>query len=239
MRFLFPVLCRKQTDVLNRRDMGDAMYKYMNKFFCMIAAAITSYAVNMIYNITNSFAATYVCGQTTITTHTYNVCQSGNWWRPEMMGSRCGTNPSEWRSHCPSVAYDSVYNSWVSGWTCSGTIYNGTESGLCDCWYTYGAQIYASTSVGVCGTMHICSGTVRSAECNTGPYNAGYIVGGNVRTCACCPTSPVDGVPTQNSLTVLSMYNATSAAECYIVGDFSDDTGLFEYTDDNRCYYAS
>lgn len=246
MRFLFPVLCRKQTDVLNRRDMGDAMYKYMNKFFCMIAAAITSYAVNMVYNLSNALALTapISCGTTMLTNYRGNICQSGNYWYPTS-GSKCGTG-NNWRTHCPSEAYDAMHDSWVSGWTCSGTISNASY-GYCSCSQTYRSTISAIPVTGACGTQYWCgsgvSGTVKTVECNTGPFSAGYqAASGGLRQtlyCACCPKSPVDGEIGQGSYMVYANYDATSSAGCYVVGEFSDDTGLFEYTDDNRCYYAS
>ena len=243
MRFLFPVLCRKQTDVLNRRDMGDAMYKYMNKFFCMIAAAITSYAVNMVYVLDNALGITVTCPSVRTTSVSYNTatCKSGSWWRPDLPYGKCGTG-AEWENHCASYGR--------AGWSCTGSVYSmEPATGWCTCSSTYIGYTTpnAIPVTGACGTQYWCgsgsTGTVKTVECNTGPFSAGYQAasGGLRRTlyCACCPKSPVDGEIGQGSYMVYANYDATSSAGCYVVGEFSDDTGLFEYTDDNRCYYAS
>ncbi|MDR2413010.1 MAG: hypothetical protein LBD50_02235 [Rickettsiales bacterium] len=124
---------------------------------------------------------------------------------------------------CKSGAY--------AGWSCSG--YLAASSGSCLC-SSY-VSLYtpeAVSSVQNCGTTIWCAGRFVSLSCNTSG-SAGYLI--NASHCACCPQgSGLNGIGS-----LYSDYNANASSQCYIVGEFSDDEGLFEYTNEDKCYYVS
>ena len=216
------------------------MNKYLNKFFCMISAAIASYAVNMMYKMNSAFAVTYNCGSSIYTDYNNNTCQSGNWWYP---GSRCGSN-SDWKSFCRAV---DIWGSTIDGWTCTGTVANSTY-GYCDCWNVATSYITAVTSAVQCGTHYICRSSagnperVVAIECNTGPNNAGYesySLDSNKQRhnfCACCPSGS-DLTAAGNGFSVYANVGAQSATGCYVVGELKDTSGLYKYTNTDKCYY--
>ena len=216
------------------------MYKYMNKFFCFLTAMLTSVVVNLFYQLENAFALTpgpdRVCN-TVSTVYHNNICQYGSYWYPNS-GSKCGTAISSW-SHCKEYGR--------GGWSCKGSVVNASYA-YCNCSSLSYVTYQPLPKAEACGTKWYCGSESASdfsivyVECNTGPNNAGYstIAGGILATldCACCPSAsdlPWD----QGSGGVYSAYDAGAASDCYIMGTLRDSTGLYQYTDENKCYYAS
>lgn len=212
------------------------MNKYMNKFFCMIAATVASYAVNIVYNLHSAFAVIWETGQdcgTFYVTRTNTMylsttctrsCSTAHFYLNIITHSMERTLPSGYsRLGCTSYNSEYYYGGWSSaGATCS---YGSTEL-----MYSRPNAVFKTFD---CGTAKWCDGSGWvEVRCNTAG-NAGYISG--LTGCNCCPGAMLgDG-----SYNVYADYDAMAAADCYIVGEIKDETGLFQYTDDNRCYYAS
>ena len=218
------------------------MNKYMNKFFCMIAATVASYAVNIVYNLHSAFAVVWETGTTCApgsttswhTTYVHDNCS-------DMVHSTC----SVWRWYTTGITQSKAAYLIAAGWQlvgCSGDNPTGSAYGSgygsarASCSYqSYERRPYQPKvdfrSLG-CGSYKYCDDRLDEFHCNTAG-NAGYISG--LTGCNCCPGAMLgDG-----SYNVYADYDAMAAADCYIVGTIKDETGLFQYTDDNRCYYAS
>lgn len=202
-----------------------------------MAAMATSTFVNMIYNISNAIANPVpICpsaGSSTVYSYNSATCNSRDgWWYPSYSGgSRCGSG-NNWTSFCAS--YGRI------GWSCRGSIDSYTPSGYCVCsssYVTYFGGGPAKEQVGDCGTAYVCdNGSVIDVVCNDGVMQRGSAGYESPSGCICCPAvSDALG----GSWNIYANYDATAAAECYVVGYIQDETGLYQYTDDNRCYYAS
>ena len=212
------------------------MPKYISKFYFLVAAMATSTIVNMIYNINKAFAdvPTLVpcpmAGSSTVMEFNTSSCGSRDgWWYPGYAsGSRCGSG-NAWTGFCASYGR--------AGWSCTGSVQSGwNESGYCKCSSSFITYFDggAAAAVGIdCGVAYSCEGVgVVSVACNTAD-TPGYKSG--TAACVCCPKITDAG----NNFKLYSAYNASAASDCYVVGTLQDETGLYQYTDDNRCYYAS
>lgn len=209
------------------------MYKYMNKFLCLIATAVASYAVNMFYNINHAFAVIWETGTactmirkstwSTTYSHTYcngMSCTGCNAYMTNGLRESMSTALPGWGFVSCGCQVVQVYASVRA--SCAFASYKATS------WLP--TPVYSSVA---CGSVKKCDGTTVEIRCNTASP-AGYR--SQTGACLCCPsmTETVLG-----SFNVYANYDATSSADCYMLGSFSDSTGLFVYTDDNRCYYAS
>lgn len=69
-----------------------------------------------------------------------------------------------------------------------------------------------------------------------------------VGSCACCPCFGNDpkgesclgsqnSAPYASMIKVVAAPGATSFLDCYMIGAAYDPTGLYEYTDTDKCYY--
>lgn len=210
----------------------------MNRFFCLMAAMATSTFVNMIYNISNAIANPVpICpnsGSSTVYSIVSESCNSvAGYWYPNHSGSKCGTNPYEWTSHCKG-SYGRL------GWNCSGYI-NGNNggSGACVCsssYVTYFGGGPASERIDTCGTAYVCdNGSIIDVACNDGIVQTGSAGYEGPSGCICCPAV---STALGGSFNIYANYDATAATGCYVVGYIQDETGLYQYTDDNKCYYA-
>ena len=214
------------------------MSRYIDRLLYLLAAVSTSTIANLIYSVENAFAlspTTSIC-RSTSTVYDRNYCQPGSYWYPTW-GSKCGTEITS-SIHCKQYG--------KGGWSCSGRIIDA-HSAYCICSSTAYSSYAPVQQAQQCGTRWVCgsentpSFSVVSVKCNTGPGNAGYksLAGGIIATwiCACCPGANVPWG--QGSGNVYANYDAEAASECYIMGQLMDPSGLYEYTDDNKCYYAS
>ncbi len=235
------------------------MGKYLNKLYFMMAAMVTSYVVNMMYHMDTAIAAAITCpnGTSCQTMRISWNCESynGHIIASEVTnGTVVNTPYYATAGGCNHVlAADVLRGTYIPGyavqscWSDNGGaagIYAG-RSGRASCAYTscVVGPVSPSTKTMPCGVVTMCGATTMTASCFTAQsssYNAGFLVNGG-KGCECCANS-TGSIATYKPIgmsNVFSIYNAAARTSCYIIGQFEDEKGLFEFTDSNRCYYAS
>lgn len=197
-----------------------------------IAAMMTANIVYIIDALQNTaIAAGETCQQVKYTT-----------W---IAGSYLANDAADCQTHCTNMFGADAAGSWGSA----------SDTHRCTCKIS-GYKTYTVDAAAIyqqCGIQYWCgsgsTATFVGASCYTDGW-AGYAVNtGGIRetlSCACCPGAGTGGQVNSElgpgetaagSLFVRSTPNAMSASDCYIVGNVADETGLFEYTDANKCNY--
>jgi len=217
-----------------------------------MAAIVTSYFVNMMYNINAAFAA--------ISCPDSSSCQTvSNSWNCHFVngvfygtmyphtGGNYSTNLGSDGTSCNYQSAANVLRTMVpSGYTLVGCYSDNAGgiaiSGRAECSYKscYAVPVYPGIKSVNCGVVTTCGASTVTASCNQSG-RVGFLIN-NGKGCECCPeaTGAADYRPHGSStVNVFAIYNAAAASSCYIVGEFEDDFGIFSFTDDNRCYYAS
>lgn len=228
------------------------MGAYFNRFYCMMAAIVTSYFVNMMYNI-NSALAAFTCPDGTAcqtVSNSWNCAIVNGSFRGTMYpysGGSYSTELGNGGGSCNYISAASVLKGMVpSGYTLAGCHSDGAggvaHSGRAECSYKscYAAPVSPTTKTVNCGVVTMCGTSTATASCSQSG-RVGFLTNGG-KGCACCPTptGAADYRPHGSStVNVYAIYNAAAISSCYLVGNFEDETGVFQFTDDNRCYYAS
>lgn len=231
------------------------MGQYLNRLYCMMAAMVTSYVVNMMYQINSAFA--YTCNPVPVT-------ETKNWasWNCNKVpgsaatatiyrsdGVTQATNLGIVNGTCDYAAAGNALNNntYLPGLTAFNCYSDNAgdsqgSSGRASCYYGTYAQVTPDAFLVTesCGVHTVCDRSTVAASCFTGGNRAGYLV--NTKKCACCPQATGSAnysVVSSGTSNILSIYNAAAIGSCYLIGKFQDTTGLFEFTDSNRCYYGS
>ena len=215
------------------------MGKKLSQFWYFIGAFVVANVTSFVYHMNSAIAVPvgYIggwdraCNSSGYMRSSF-VCTPSNPKFPYLAGAPCG---SDWRSLCPVTP-------GVGGWSCTGYIYSNYQTGSCICSSatrsTYSPRYAASDGYGTTWYCNNASDIPSGVVCNSDAYATE--VGGIQKryVCSRCP-SYVYAADESGTMHIMATYMATAAAGCYVVGEIQDETGLFEYTDDNRCYYAS
>ncbi len=225
------------------------MIKNISKYYYSAVAFVMSFCVNFFAEmdavIAASSAPEYVCG--TIGSHisytascnrpNYECSTAGNYCASYgKSGWQCSTSAQYGGGSCECSSYIQIDPVAVRtemecgyGYKCvvDGSVYESISSLI-------GAGSGSSASTGILGSID--NNSIRTAYCNT-TGSAGYrSYNGANQTCVCCPRGDFIS---ESSKSIFSNYNAAAVSDCYITGIFADETGVFEYTNEDKCYYAS
>ena len=186
----------------------------------------------------------------------------------ELISSICGTSTSwayysaycgipDANGHCAtSLSFCASYQQ--PGWSCSGYGYGDgyLGTGTCDCSSASAVSYIMEKKDVNCGAVYVCRISASGSEsCDTSSSSScyepatyafcnrevsempGYRTGAaGYQSCVCCPgANEISGSSEQVSVN----YSNYAVSDCYVVGNFADYSGLFEYTNDNKCYYKN
>lgn len=216
------------------------MAGFINRLCCLAAATASAYFANMIYELNTAFA----------------------WESPTCRPigtSSCQTSIryGQCFGHSTCTAVDAAIRS-IDTTPPSGYMFGGCTGEVVQMYYSVRAScgFVSCGRVSVyptmvereagCGMAKVCNGTVEELSCYTAPTGSAPVAGwhkpnptGQATWCTCCSYFNASAMAPASliSVQIRSIYGAAAASDCYMVGTFRDESGLFEFTDDNRCYY--
>lgn len=226
----------------------------INNFMYMIAAVFVSNLVYLVYGVQNAAYAAETC------THMYTY--RGTYDRGYLQNAAACTTDCNAMVVNPDKIIKYSFNPSNGRCLCYYTEINKATGTYTDetygmCGRKRGCVVVYSPSYDV-GIITETMST--GVECNSdNGYYGGYMsiatgvsngITMYVTSCICCPCVGADpkgesclgsqnSAPYASMIRVMAKPGATAISDCYVVGDAYDQTGLYEYTDTDKCYYKT
>ena len=221
----------------------------LNNFIYMIASAIVANMAYVMGGVQNAAHAAARCSYV----HPYRYT-----------GWRYGSNLAQCSDACAVLAgwgngLTSVYYDGRGTCSCyisiSQTAYGTWQDESINCGRRSTCLItYKTCDNSLCPEQYITSYGMPYCNSDNYPGYGGYMVNDSqittaiVGSCACCPCFGNDpkgesclgsqnSAPYASMIKVVAAPGATSFLDCYMIGNAYDPTGLYEYTDTDKCYY--
>ena len=217
----------------------------------MIAAAIVANMAYVMGGVQNAAHAAARCSYV----HPYRYTG----WRYGSNLAQCSTACAilaPWGNGLTSVYYDGrgTCSCYIS---ISQTAYGTWQDEYINCGRRSTCLItYKTCDNSLCPEQYITSYGMPYCNSDNYPGYGGYMVNDSqittaiVGSCACCPCFGNDpkgesclgsqnSAPYASMIKVVAAMGATSFLDCYMIGEAYDPTGLYEYTDTDKCYYKT